>query len=176
DSLHATLLTGSHETQTLRILNSGGSPLDFSLKVRPRSPAGGACVATHALVTEFSGGELSRVDLATGSVTQVVGGLSAPVGIVLEPTGNTALVLERDRGVITRVDLATGSVSGVASGLNYPRGLALDPTGHTAYTGELETGRLMAVDLSSGALRLVASGLSRPTGIAVSGSGDAVYV
>src|SRR5439155_18782026 len=96
DSLYATLLTGSHETQTLRILNSGGSPLDFSLKVRPRSPAGGACVATHALVTEFSGGELSRVDLATGSVTQVVGGLSAPVGIVLEPTGNTALVVERD--------------------------------------------------------------------------------
>ena len=47
-SLGASMFTGTREDQNLRLLNGGGSPLEFSLSVVPKTAAGGSCAPTRA--------------------------------------------------------------------------------------------------------------------------------
>ncbi|HEU5181952.1 MAG TPA: choice-of-anchor D domain-containing protein [Candidatus Polarisedimenticolia bacterium] len=174
-SLTATLLTGSRQTQSLFLTNSGGSPLDFSNLVIPRASDGAVCQADVAYVTEFTGGRVVKVSLATGVATRIAS-LLTPIGVVFDRQGDRALVIERDPGTLSAVNAQTGAITRIASGLVFPFGLAVDFSRGLAYTGELDSGRLESIDLATGAVRVVATGLSRPTGIALNSSGTEAYV
>jgi subtilisin family serine protease/DNA-binding beta-propeller fold protein YncE len=173
-ALSSTLFSGDQETRTFTISNSGGSPLEFSLRLSPHSGGsealvgGEACSLTIALVSEWISGELSEVDLGTGLIAQAASGLSTPnQGLAVSRDGGTAYVTESGSGTVAKVNLETGTVARVASSLNFPVGLALSGDGTTVYVTQVQSGELTAIDLGTGVATPVASGLDLPNGVAL---------
>ncbi len=87
-----------------------------------RHPVGLALESDRvALVTEYEGGTLSRVNLATGTVRAVARGLDHPTGVALLRSGRWAVV-EPGRGRLLAIDARSGTRTTLARGL----ALALD--------------------------------------------------
>lgn len=182
-ALSVTLLEGAQETRTLTVSNAGGSPLEFSLSVRPEAAGGSvprasaACAPAAAYVTEWFSGELSKVDLATGQVTVIAAGLFTPnKGLALDPSGQTAYLTQSARGEVSAVDLAAGAVRTVVSGLIFPIGLTLNRAGTTAFVTDAGTGALSAIDLASRTVRPIAFGLTDPNGLVLDAAEERAYV
>src|SRR5215813_1701835 len=76
-ALSSILFTGGEAFQDLTISNAGGSPLEFSLSVLVNPSDGGipgvttTCSPTTVLVNEYNSGELSSVDLISGTVIRI---------------------------------------------------------------------------------------------------------
>lgn len=181
-SIATTLSAGAQETRTLTLANGGGSPLDFTVSVRASATGGASaqsvsCAPSEVIVAEWGSGEISSVDVATGAVLLVAGGLSTPnKGLVLSRDATSAFVAESTANRIAQVDLATGTVRVAASSVNFPTGLALDPNGTTLYISAAGAGELIALDLASRLTRRIIGGLLSPNGIAVSSDGTTLYV
>ena len=79
-------------------------------------------------VTETGGasGELSVVDLLSGQVSQVVGGLSGPQGLWVTASGTTAYVAELGTGDLLKIDTATGVTTTVVGGFTTIEDVAVD--------------------------------------------------
>ncbi|MBI4169230.1 MAG: choice-of-anchor D domain-containing protein, partial [Acidobacteria bacterium] len=178
-SLAAIVSPVGHQMMPLGILNTGRSPLEFSLKVLGRPPAGAppaACAASRVIVAENPANRLAAVNPATGAITRVTAALSGPADVELGAGGTIAYVTEIGSGELSEVRLDTGAVRRVASGLSSPAGLALDAARSTAYVTEIGSGELSAVDLATGAVTRVASMLSSPRGLALDAAGATAYV
>jgi sugar lactone lactonase YvrE len=173
-TLGTTLLSGGREDQNLRLVNTGGSPLEFHLSVIPRQGDGSTCVPTRVFVTEYSGGRLAAVDLATGASTTLASGLSYPIGVATQIGGRTAYVTEYGSGELSAVDSVTGAVTTVAGGLVNLEQIALEPGG-TALVTQFD-GFLSRVDLSTGAVTRIATGLNSPFGVALNPAGSDAFV
>jgi chitodextrinase len=118
-------------------------------------------------------GNLLRIDLATGAVTEVVGNLQCGSDLALEPSGTTALIVEDAANRLIRVDLTDGSFTVVASDFvpgdppfgcsGMPASVSLEAGGASALVGG--GGPLFRVDLATGAKTELYPG---PTGAKIS--------
>jgi DNA-binding beta-propeller fold protein YncE len=177
-ALAATLLAGDQETQGLTLANDGGSPLVYSLKVRPAAGSGGgSCSAVRAFVSEWGSGKVNAVDLSTGAVTLVASGLVNPhLDMALDAARSVLYVPEYNSGSLAAIELGTGTVRRVTFGLGSPVGIALDEAGTTAYVSEAGPGTLSTVNLGTGEVRRIASGLRSPGGVTLDAAETKAYV
>ena len=77
-----------------------------------------------ALYVTEAAGKLTRIDLASGTKTEVASGLALPEGVAQTPWG-TFIVAESAAGRLTEIDPASGARRSVAE--NLPIGLAAGP-------------------------------------------------
>ena len=77
-----------------------------------------------ALYVTEAAGKLTRIDLASGTKTEVASGLALPEGVAQTPWG-TFIVAEAAAGRLTEIDPASGARRSVAE--NLPIGLAAGP-------------------------------------------------
>lgn len=175
-------------------LVSGGSQLYrinlTSGAVTPVSNVGGLGVSLEpdglsALVVSFN---LSRVDLATGSISQlpVSQGLSG-TGLVVE-SNDYALITQTlccssTGGILSRMNLATGVLQTIGLGLNNPAGIAVESTGQTVLVVEQGTAccvpgtpKITRLNLPVSKVKPVFMGFSNPKGIAKESTGTALVV
>lgn len=157
---------------------SSGNPSWTQTGASPRglaySPDG-----THLYVANFTSGNVSDIDPATGQVitTIAVTGV-APSSVVFAPDGQTAYVSSWTDGEVSVIDVATASETSSFTGLGVVSDLAISPDGLTLYVSEYANNTLSVYDLSSGTptfSAMVSVGGS-PTSVAVSYFGDLVYV
>jgi subtilisin family serine protease/DNA-binding beta-propeller fold protein YncE len=180
-SLAAGLLEGTSDSVPLRLSNLDAGAADFLLSLRGASPPGSGaspCAPSTALVAEFDGRRVSRVDLTSGAVTPLVSGPLAPLGprsLVLDPQERTAY-LTTFFGEMLAIDLATGETGRVTLLLNGPYGLALDPATSSLYVTENNSGTLAKVDLATGTVTRLVSGLQGPRGLTLDRSGSIAYI
>ncbi|MBL8698767.1 MAG: SMP-30/gluconolactonase/LRE family protein [Alphaproteobacteria bacterium] len=116
--------------------------------LRPRSQA-----------TDYSGGRIERVDLATGAVETLYtrtdkGALRGPNDIVFDGTGGfwftdlgKSRARDRDHGGIYYARADGSLVKEVVHPFLSPNGIALSPDDRTLYVAETEGGRLWAFDI-----------------------------
>lgn len=140
------------------------------------------------------GHALRKVDLASGTVTTLVGGpysFVVPYGVAVAWDGanSTLYVADLALSQILAYPLG-GSVTTVASGFNQPEGIAIAPDDSTLYVADSGDQVIEAIDLSSGAVTTiagtrghtgendgigVAATLAWPWGIAVDPTGRYLY-
>ncbi|HEU5181951.1 MAG TPA: choice-of-anchor D domain-containing protein [Candidatus Polarisedimenticolia bacterium] len=176
EALGAVLRSGEEETQSLLLSNTGRGRLDYSTVVVPRTSDGAPCDAEFAYITEFVAGNLRTIDLGTGDLVTLAGGLNTPIGVVFDRAAHRLLVVSHDSGSLSAIDASSGAITLIATGLRQPYGLALDAARGVAYIGEFNSHRLMAVDLADGTIHPVATDLPAPTGVALNRLGTAAYM
>lgn len=142
-----------------------------------RDTVGDACDPTPcrglaAYVTD--GGNLWRLDIASGALSHVVG-LSDARGVAVDAQETKAFVAQGGPGMVGQVDLVTRTATPLVAGLAGPRGIALDEGSGRGYVTEFNSGSLMQFFLSGGGPR-VAFGLSGPMGIDLSPDRSRAYI
>ena len=159
----ATALVVSNTAGTLvRVnLSTGATTTLSSSLVAPQDVALGPSGSGTALVTDCgptnnnncASGRLASVNLATGAVTTIAGGIANPHGIALSASGLTALVSETTAGSLAQITLSTGAALTIATGLASPTGvLLLEPNETNAIVAESESRLLTNVALATGTL------------------------
>lgn len=152
------------------------------------SPAGAsACAAAYpvyALVTDWSGGTVRKVDVASGATTTVVASLSNPAGVAVSPNGDFALVTSVGTHKIFKINMAAGTSTvlagsgtagavdavGTAASLNSPIDIKISPDGTYALFGEQNNNCVRKISLLDGSVtRIAGSGTS--TGAYAEGTG-----
>lgn len=126
---------------------------------------------------------------AHGAVTNMLTGLSAPVGVAADRTTNTLYFVEFVGGTLKRVSASTTcsttsappcSATTIASGFVHPEDVALDLASNTAYVTTRDdpgtTGALWRVDLATGTRTLVTFNLGAPQQIALDVATNSAYV
>ncbi|MFQ5876405.1 MAG: cohesin domain-containing protein [Acidobacteriota bacterium] len=137
------------------------------------------CPAGLVYVTESGGasGELSVVDLLTGTVSVITSGLSGPSGVSLNTAGTKAYVSESGGQQLLEIDLATGVPSFIYG--QWPQeGVAVCDLGTHGYVTEVvmgNAGALTMVNLGSGSIFPFNVG-APPTGVDLNGANTAAYV
>lgn len=140
-------------TDCVRIAPAAGSPV----AVAPDK-------AGTAVYLAYSGGDLLKLDLATGALSTVTTGLGNLRGVAVD--GGSAYITNFN-GVLQQVDLATGSRRTLASGLPSLFGVAR--FGTTTYVTD-GNGEIVAVP-DGGTARVVATGLGFSYGLAFDKAG-----
>lgn len=124
---------------------------------------------------EWNSGELSKLNLATNTVTTVQTGFVQPESVALFPGYPLAYVTTRD-GKLWKCSTTSNARSLVASGLGAPHALVIDPMAFVAYVTDFSGGNLWRVNLGGGAHTAILAGLSNPLGLLLSADFKTAYV
>ncbi len=125
---------------------------------------------------EYSSGELSKLNLATNTVTVVQTGLVQPESVALFPGYPVAYVTTRD-GKLWKCSTISNARTLIASGLGAPHALVIDPMAFVAYVTDFSGGNLWRVNLSGGGARTaILAGLTNPLGLLLSADYGTAYV
>lgn len=124
---------------------------------------------------EWSSGELSKLNLATNTVTVIQSGFVQPESVALFPGYPLAYVTTRD-GKLWKCSTTSSARTLVASGLGAPHALVIDPAAFVAYVTDFSGGNLWRVNLGSGARTAVLAGLTNPLGLLLSADYRTAYV
>lgn len=117
-----------------------------------------------AYAVEHAPGRLLGIDLATGTVTEVLAGLDRPVGLTLDASGATAYVTEQGAGGrLLAVDLGTATPYVLLTGLTAPFFLTWADGTHLLLTERDPADRLSTVDVTTGVLTPVSATPFRPS-------------
>ncbi|OGB95867.1 MAG: hypothetical protein A2Z31_08015 [candidate division NC10 bacterium RBG_16_65_8] len=129
-----------------------------------------------AYYVEWSIGELSKVDTATGKVTTVATGLSYPEDVEVDWAANQVFVSERT-GAIKKIWPGEKTVV-VAKPGGAPQQLALvkKASKRYLYTVCFDSGLLKRVDVDTGVVTTIAKGLGHPIGLALDKAAQYAYV
>jgi hypothetical protein len=102
-----------------------------------------------AYVAEFTGGNIQRIDLSSGTKT-VVATIANPRGVLVTGDGRF-LYVSTDAGTITRFDLVLHTQTVVAIGLNGPRHLTWASAGESVilFAQANPTGTVLKADLTT---------------------------
>ena len=98
----------------------------------------------HVMVCDVTHGSLLKIDVDTGDVEVVLGGLEYPNGLEVDPEGYV-YVSEETSGVVRRVDPSTGDYEVVAAHLYRPNGLRYRASDETLFIGSFGAGYVWAV-------------------------------
>ena len=147
----------------------GGNPYAVAL-----SPDG-----TYALVPNNADDTVSRIDLATATVTATISVPDQPVHVAFTPDGSKAYVTSWFADAITVIDTATNGttpVTGIASG-SHPFGIVVTPDGSEAIVTNYGNGDVLTVSTTTDAVTHdVSSGAGQLQGIALDPTSATAYV
>jgi sugar lactone lactonase YvrE len=168
-ALGALLASGATMTLTAPAVAATGDVKCPSTDCVRIAPAAGSPVAiapdnAGAVYLAYSGGDLLKLDLATGALDTVTTGLGNLRGVAV--AGGNAYITSFD-GRLQQVDLATGSHRTLAAGLPSLFGVAR--FGTTTYVAD-GNGEIVAVP-DGGTARVVATGLGFSYGLAFDKAG-----
>ncbi|MFI6274051.1 hypothetical protein [Streptomyces sp. NPDC050988] len=168
-ALGALLASGATMTLAAPAVAAAGDVRCPSADCVSIAPAAGSPVAiapdnAGAVYLAYSGGDLLKLDLASGALTTVTTGLGNLRGVAVD--GGSAYITNFD-GMLQQVDLATGSRRTLASGLPSLFGVAR--VGTTTYVTDGK-GEIVAVP-DGGTARVVATGLGFSYGLAFDKAG-----
>lgn len=124
---------------------------------------------------EWNSGELSKLNLATNTVTVIQSGFIQPQSVALFPGYPLAYVTTRD-GKLWKCSTTSSARSIVATGLGAPHALVIDPMAFVAYVTDFSGGNLWRVNLGTGAHTAVLAGLTNPLGLLLSADFKTAYV
>lgn len=138
---------------------------------------------TRLYVANEDAGQVSVVDLASGTVTATVKIGDEPEGVTIRPDGKVVYVTSEEDGAVFAIDTATNTVLKRIPVGHRPRSIGFLPDSSRAYVSLENDGAIAVVDAQRHRfLRLIAldgkgnTPKSRPMGIAVAADGSAVYV
>jgi DNA-binding beta-propeller fold protein YncE len=128
----------------------------------------------YALVTDWGGGTVRKVDLETASVLTVMSGLSRPAGVAVSPVGDFALVTESLSHRVLKLNLASmsstvlagGVSSGAADGVgtaarfNWPLDVKISRDQSTAFVCDQENHAIRKINLLDNSVVRIAGTLS----------------
>jgi hypothetical protein len=114
---------------------------------------------------EYTGGNLIRFYLPTGTSETVASGLVNPEDVVIDLRTSKAYVTQRS-GELLEIDLRTGTKSTIVDGMYAPQQIALHDL--TAFIVEYDSGELTSVDIRTRQKTTLLTGLGHPVGIALS--------
>jgi hypothetical protein len=129
-----------------------------------------------AYYVEWSIGELSKVEVTTGSVTTVLTGLAYPQDVEVDWDAKQIFVSQRTGEV---VQVWPGErAKPVAKPGGAPHQLALVKKGgkRFLYTVCYDSGRLLRIDPDAGTTKTIATGLGHPVGIVIDAAQKNAYV
>ncbi|OAA87028.1 cell wall-binding repeat-containing protein [Clostridium coskatii] len=140
-----------------------------------------AAALTGTEITGLTNGKSYKVEAyvpsqANASVemdTIVSSGLSNPLGVAVDSTGNV-YIADTDNQSIKKLDTSGHITTLVSSELNYPSEVAVDSIGNV-YIADTNNNAIKKLDTSGHMTTLVSSGLNRPNGVAVDSAGN-VYI
>jgi YVTN family beta-propeller protein len=128
-----------------------------------------------------SGGSLSVIDVATGSVTHILGIGASPNGIAVTPNGTRLYVTHSCAGCttpsnVTVIDTATGTVATTISAGSNGMGVAVAPDGAHVYVANRENNTVSVIATTNNAVTATITVGHAPIGVAVSPDSHTVYV
>ena len=122
-------------------------------------------------------GAIRRIDLQTGTATNIFADVPSPVGLALDSARSLLYVSEFKQfgnGNLYAVDLTASSTRLLSAAPFQPRGIALSPDSRTLY---LAGGRgLLAYDLATSALRSIGPEILGAAVVAVNAAGNIAFV
>lgn len=146
---------------------------------------------TLAYVTNSNSTTITIINIATNTVSGVIGGFDGPSGMVISPNGATAYVnnyggpggVGSGNGTTVRVvNLATNTIVGapITVGLA-PASLAITPNGEFVYVinyvdGNQGTGTISIIQTTTNTVIGTITGFSGPFNIVISADGNYAYV
>jgi DNA-binding beta-propeller fold protein YncE len=125
---------------------------------------------------EWSVGELSKVEVATGMVTTVKSGLRFPEDVEVDWQTKEVFASER-AGTILRI-LPGEKSETIAEAGGAPQQLDLKRKGgkRLLYTVGYDSGRLLRIDVDAKTLKVIAAGLGHPVGVVIDAAQKYAYV
>ena len=171
------------------------------------SPAGASACSTsypvYALVADWIGGGVRKVDVSTSEVKTLVSSI-APTGVAVSRLGDFALVTSYDRNKVYKINIASSTYTTIAGGassgstdgtgtaalLNGPVDIKISPDATYALFSEFNIHAIRKVSLLDGSVVRIAGtlsaaysegsgtsiGLNKPTGIDISADGSFALV
>ena len=132
-------------------------------------------VTQEVFFVEWTSGEFSKVDPASGTVTTINNGFVNPQDVALLPGHPLAYITTRD-GKLWKVATGSAAKSQVTSGLGKPHQLVLDPAAFVAYTVDFAGGNFWKVSLGGGVPTAIATGLTNPLGLVMTPDFKTAYI
>lgn len=129
-----------------------------------------------AYYVEWSIGELSKVDVATGNVTMVLKGLAFPEDVEVDWDTGDIYVSERTGAVVQVFPNEGKSQVTTPGGAPHQLGLVKEAGKRYLYTVGFDSGLLLRIDLDTKVTSTIASGLGHPIGLVIDGSHTFAYV
>lgn len=126
--------------------------LDSAIDIEIESGGTSALVTTYTL---FVSGKLNRINLSTGSVTEIANLYSSygvPQGLAIESDGNNVVVTIDTPGCLKKVNLTTENLTtlSVKNGAGQPYGVVIEDDGKNALVTLNSGHELLRVNLSTG--------------------------
>lgn len=135
-----------------------------------------AAAAPFAYVANNGDGNVSVIDLATGStVTKVTVGTS-PLGVTQNAAGTKVYVSNYGSSSVSVIDTATNTVSATITVGSEPELMALSPDGANLYVVNLLDNTVSFVDTATNTQTGTVKVDGFPAGVAVSQAGDKLFV
>ncbi len=129
--------------------------------------------------TSYYGGQVSVINVSTGSVTKTIRVGAYPSGIALNPSDTMLYITNKGSGTISVINTTTNTVVKNLTGFSYPTGIAISPSGSTLYVANSNNGgagTVSIVNTSTGSLLATIPVGYNPMGITLNPSGTLLYV
>jgi len=135
------------------------------------SPAG-----TFAYVTNSGSGSVSKINLATDTVSATITVGSGPYGVAINPAGTFAYVTNLSSDSVSKINLATDTVSATITVGSGPYGVAINPAGTFAYVTNNGSGSVSKINLATDTVVATITVGRFPRGVAINPAGTFAYV
>ncbi|WP_224249451.1 YncE family protein [Hyalangium gracile] len=127
--------------------------------------------------TEYSAGEVSRFDVATGTVTTVHTGIPGPLGVdILYVSGSFYPYVTTGDGRLFKTAPGSPTHNEVTNGLGTPHQIVIDSANAVGYIADSSSGTLWKVNLFGGQKTPIATGLTSAVGLAMSADFQTAYI
>lgn len=155
----------------LRVIQGGSDPENFDI----------ASDGSFIVVSNEDISAASFIDIASGKVTDTIGGLGEePEGVRLSPDGSRAYVTSESEGSIAVIDVKTRKLITTFKVGRRPRNIVFMPDGSRGYVNAENDGTVVIFDAVSnkkiGEIRLGEAGVIKPMGLVLSLDSKHLYV
>jgi len=127
-------------------------------------------------VANWSGDDVSVIDLSTGALDRRIPVANTPRGLYPTSDGTALYVASFDDGVLERVDLASGEVANVFSGGGALRHIVGDAERGVLYISDMAQDRVWLHDMATGETRTFVETDEKPNTIDLSPDGRVLFV
>jgi YVTN family beta-propeller protein len=144
------------------------------------NPDGSAQIAmtpdgATAYVTNSDTGNVTPIDVATGTLGMPIAVGGYPYAIAIAPDGETAYVTDIIGNIVTPIDLATQTAEPAIHGVNDDLTIIVTPDGSTAWVATGHNDTVTPIDLSTRAPGTPIAVTGHPNSLGISTDGKTIY-